>query len=87
MTEHANGWIFEPIMQYGFAGMSAALIAVIVWLIKRLLGVLSDTNTVISANSNAIANLADATSRRERQLEELCIELFKRPCLSHDEKK
>jgi hypothetical protein len=46
--------IFSPVIQYGFAGMCAILLAILVWLINKLLTILDKTNDVIAANTEAI---------------------------------
>jgi hypothetical protein len=50
--------IMSPIFQYGFAGMSAILLAILWWLISRLLTLLKDTNAIIAANTLAIQNVS-----------------------------
>ena len=50
--EHTT--IMQPIIQYGFAGMCAVLLVILVWLISKLLAILEKNNTVIAANTEAI---------------------------------
>jgi len=57
--------ILQPIMQYGFAGMSAALLGVVVWMVhtrdtqfSELLTVQAESSQVIAANTEAINELA-----------------------------
>lgn len=50
-------WLAEPIVQYGFVGMSAVLLCVVVWLIWKVLGLFKDNQTVIAANTKAITEL------------------------------
>lgn len=59
--------ILQPIMQYGFAGMCAVLLGIVVWMVDRsdqrfdkVLEMQKATNAVIERNTAAIANLADA---------------------------
>jgi len=78
MGEHA---LLIPIIQYGFAGLSAILLAILVWLIQRLLGVLHETNQVISKNNetihyvdkHVITNIAVTQDLRDRLLQRPCI--------------
>lgn len=62
--------ILQPIIQYGFAGMCAALLGIVVWMVDRsdqrfdkVLEMQKETNQVIERNTAAIANLADAVYR------------------------
>ena len=59
--------ILQPIMQYGFAGMCAALLGIVVWMVDRgdcrfdtILEMQRETNQVIERNTAAIATLADS---------------------------
>lgn len=56
--------LLQPIFQYGFAGMAAVLIAVIVWMMHcrneqfdHLLQMQQQTNQVIERNTSAIEQL------------------------------
>ena len=51
----------QPVIQYGFAGMSVVLLGIIVWLIGKLLAVLKENNTVISHNTEAIRSVEATT--------------------------
>jgi hypothetical protein len=57
MVDPSANLIMTPVMQYGFAGMSAVLIVIIVWLISKLLGLLKENSKVIAENTSTIANL------------------------------
>lgn len=59
------GLLMTPIAKFGFAGMSAVLLAVIVWQVHtsekrfdKLLEMQSQTNSVIERNTSAIEGLA-----------------------------
>ena len=73
--------ILNPIIQYGFAGMCAVLLAILVWLINKLLGILDKNNQIIAANTEAIkiasgqANdtYAMLTDLRDRILQLECV--------------
>ena len=56
--------ISVPVIQYGFAGVTAVLLGIIVWMIRQLLAVLSRNSAVISENSEAFRTLGehDATT-------------------------
>ena len=52
-----SDWVLQPLTQYGFLGLSAVLLALVVWLIKRLLAVLDANTRVIElcgASHNSI---------------------------------
>ena len=57
--------ILQPMMQYGFAGMCAVLLGILVWTMNRndqrfdkVLEMQKETNLVIERNTAAIADLA-----------------------------
>ena len=81
MDESTAKLIFSPVIQYGFAGFCVILLGIIIWMIKRLLGVLEKNSEVISANTNAIQN----TQRTMTETRDLTIEvkdiLNQRPCI------
>ncbi len=58
--------ILHLIRQYGFAGMSAVLLGIVVWMVDRsdqrfdkVLDMQKETNSVIERNTAAIAQLCD----------------------------
>ncbi|MEE9185257.1 MAG: hypothetical protein V3U39_12400 [Acidimicrobiia bacterium] len=66
-TANQKSTILQPIMQYGFAGMSAVLLGILVWMVDRsderfdkVLEMQTATNQVIERNTAAIATLADS---------------------------
>lgn len=73
--------IFEQIVQYGFAGLAAAELLALVWLVQRLLRVLEDNTRIIAGNTHALRTLAE----RQRDLtlgnDALKDRLLTRPCL------
>ncbi len=46
--------ILAPVIQYGFAGFSAVLLGILVWMIRILLSVVRESNKVISENTTAV---------------------------------
>jgi hypothetical protein len=57
--------ILAPLMQYGFAGMTAVLLAIVVWMVdcaegkfEEVLKMQKETNQVIERNTAAITALA-----------------------------
>ena len=53
--------LLQPVIQYGFAGMSVILLAIIVWLVDRsdnyMYNIQKETNQVIERNTAAIQEL------------------------------
>ena len=83
-----NGIMTQPIVQWGFAGFAAVLLGLIVWLVRRLLGLLEHTDDVIAANTTAIRALGSRLDAiDERAGESLTVQrdvrdrLLSRPCL------
>ena len=79
-------WIFKPIVQYGFAGLVPVLLAIIVWLIRRLLGVLEQNNKVIIGNTEAISDLSGMTRDLLLLSRSLHDKIISRPCIASKEK-
>ena len=77
-----NDQLLEPMIQYGFAGFSAVLIGIIVWLIRRLLDVLEKTNTIIAANTAAIRDVSKMTNDELKLLRTVHERLLQRPCMA-----
>lgn len=75
----------NPIIQYGFAGLSIILLAFLAWLVKRLLSVLEKTTNVIAENSNVIAALKQETDESKKMLNNIYDKLISRPCIASKE--
>jgi hypothetical protein len=73
--------LLSPIIQYGFAGFCAVLLAIIVWLVNKLLGVLRETNRIIEDNSRVIRKVEEQTAEEMLLLRSLAERLLTRPCL------
>jgi len=74
--------VLSPIIQYGFAGFCAVLIAIIVWLIRRLLCVLEETNKIIARNTEAIADLNHSTADLLSLNRQVHDKLISHPCIA-----
>jgi len=74
--------ILEPVVQYGFLGFSAVLLAIVVWLVQKLLGVLDKTNKVIAANTEAVHTLRDLTRDLIQTNRSLYDKVITRPCIA-----
>ena len=79
MNETVN--LAAPYMQLGFAGLSVVLLGIIVWLIRRLLGILDHNNQIIAANTNAITELRKTTAEELEVIRDLRERMLQRPCL------
>lgn len=82
MDDSTAKFILHPVMQFGFAGFCGVLIGVIVWMIKRLLGVLEKNSEVISANTNAIQRVHDTMTDTLDVTIEVKDILNKKPCIA-----
>jgi cell division protein FtsB len=49
--------IFEPLVEHGFMGLSAVLLAVLIWLLKKLLSLLESNNAVLAEHTQALRSL------------------------------
>lgn len=74
--------IMQPLIQYGFAGFSLILLAVLIWLIRELLLVLKENNRVIAENTHAISSVDANTKSTFNIMVEIKDELLKRPCIA-----
>jgi len=81
-----NNWMIQPVVQYGFLGFSAVLLGVVIWLIRRLLGVLEANNRVISANTEAIRDLMRMTGDLMTINRSLHDKIISRPCIAAKER-
>ena len=77
--------VAEPIIQYGFLGLSAVLLGIIVWLIRRLLGVLEANNEIIAANTQAIQNQNKTMGDLMALSRSLHDKIISRPCIARGE--
>ena len=74
--------MLQPVVQYGFLGFAAVLLGIVVWLVRCLLAVLRETNRIIEANTQVIANQTAKTDdllKLSRQGHDL---LISRPCMA-----
>lgn len=74
--------LFSPLLQYGFAGFSMALLVVLVWMIRNLMQVLKDTSRIIDQNSEVIRQVVAGQNGATQEIRFLRDELLKRPCLA-----
>ena len=81
-----SDWMIQPVVQYGFLGFSAVLLGVVIWLIRRLLGVLEAYSRVISANTEAIRDLMSMTGDLMKINRSLHDKIISRPCIAAKER-
>ena len=81
----SSDWIGTPIVQYGFLGFSAVLLGLVIWLIRRLLGVLDANTRVIAANTEAIRDLTSMTADLLKLNRSLHDKIISRPCIAQRE--
>ncbi len=74
--------ILQPLVQYGFLGFSAVLLCVVIWLIRRLLGLLEATNQIIASNTEAIRDLRNMTGDLLKLDRSLYEKVISRPCIA-----
>ena len=79
--------IMNPLMQFGFAGFAVILLSVVVWMIRNLLKVMKDTNTVISGNTSVIAAARDSMDETKNLTIEIKDLTLARPCMLPEELK
>lgn len=76
--------ILDPIVQFGFAGLAACQLAVIVWMMKRLLDLLSTNQRVIQENTEAIRHVDERTEDLLKISRANERRLLSRPCLRQE---
>lgn len=76
--------VLSPIIQYGFAGMCVILMAFSFWMVKSLITMSSQSNQVIAANTAALQTLIESNKSYTQALEDLRLDLAKKPCIARD---
>ena len=73
-----GGNVFSPVMQFGFAGFCAVLLGILVWVIRRML-------TLVSENIAVMEKVAQLAAEQMRLLRVMNDRLLSRPCLKKDD--
>lgn len=81
MTETAE-ILNNPIIQYGFAGMCAVLLGIVVWLIQKLLDVIKENNSVIAKHNEILLQFSKTLTDTVDLQVELKDKLNTRPCIA-----
>ena len=79
--------LMQPLIQYGFLGMSGILLVIIVWLIKQLLDVIKKNNEVITRNTDIITSQNKALTDNQNAIWALRDKILARPCIAIKEDK
>jgi hypothetical protein len=74
--------VIEPIVQYGFLGFCGVLLGVVIWLIKILLGVLKDNQSIVAANTDSNKALIDMVRDLLLLSRSVHDKLISRPCIA-----
>ena len=82
-----NEFVTQPLVQYGFAGFAAVLLGLVIWLIRKLLGVLERNSEVIARNTDAIRDLTSMTHDLLKLNRSLHDKIISRPCIAKQEGK
>lgn len=77
----ASDAILDPLVQHGFLGLSAVLLGLLIWLVRKVLELLERTNTIIHENTQAIRSLDLRNSELLRVTGDLRDRLLSRPCI------
>jgi cell division protein FtsB len=72
--------MLTPVLQYGFAGLCLVLIAVLAWLMNRVLQVLGRTSDVIAANTETIRTVEAAVKETEAAVHSVRDQLLRFTC-------
>lgn len=73
--------ILKSTIQYGFAGLSAVQLCLLVWLVRRLLSALEQNTRIISANTAVIESLEEKQRDLLTLTRRIYDRLISRPCL------
>ncbi len=54
-------FVAKQVVQYGLLGLSGALLGIVVWQFRELLGALKASDQVVAANTRAVSELTSMT--------------------------
>ena len=74
--------IMAPVVQYGFAGLSMVLLAILVWLINQLLVLIKSNNEALNAVHASTQQMISLASDGVRLQREIHDKLLARPCIA-----
>ena len=74
--------LYEPLIQFGFAGFSMALLGLLTWTFYKL-STLYEKSIAISCDTNSILEeLVKNTKDLKNSQDRLTMEMYKRPCIA-----
>jgi hypothetical protein len=76
----------QPITQFSFAGLSAVLLAILVWLIRRLLDAFEKNSLIIAQHLLATQQLTETVTQLLTLTRSLHDKLISRPCIAEKER-
>lgn len=82
----ASKLFLEPVVQYGFLGFSIVLLAMVIWLTHRLVGLVEQNNRIVAANTEAIRDLTKLTNDLLKLNRSVHDKLISRPCIAPHER-
>jgi hypothetical protein len=84
-TEAITQMAPDLIIQSGFAGFCAILLIILFWLIRQLISLQRDTNTIIAEGSETNKKVLENITQQTRITQALHDKLISRPCISKHE--
>lgn len=73
--------LMSPYIQFGFAGFAFVMLGVVVWMIRNLLKVMRETNTVIGGNTEIIGAVHSSMDETKLLAVEIKDRQLSRPCM------
>lgn len=75
--------LLTPIVQYGFAGLSAVLLAMLAWCISTIIGLQRETTRTVAANTEMISGVLKEITAQTALLRDTRDRILQRPCIAH----
>jgi len=80
-----NDILLQPLAQFGFAGFSAVLLGMVIWLTRRLLEALDRNSNVIAQNTAALQTLTSTVTELMALNRAIHDKIISRPCIAREE--
>ncbi|MBE7558238.1 hypothetical protein HS125_04560 [bacterium] len=74
--------LMQPMVQYGFAGFCAVLLALLFWMMRRVLLLFEQNTQVIERNTAAIHAVDERTVDELKLVRKLYDLMLSRPCIA-----
>jgi hypothetical protein len=75
----------DLIIQSGFAGFCVILLVILFWLVRQLIGLQKDTNTIIAEGTETNKKVLDHITQQTKIMQDLYTKMLSRPCISKHE--